>query len=195
MPFYDRFPPALCSLPRLLQPASCFQNSSGGRQALEYMFTNLRTHLFLLWVKNSQPPCSPPELSHQSSLWSTWRQVSKHQMGWDTSRPLKQDLSSWTSFQMSGWEKHQVSYEFLSLLLLLLCLKFYLFIWQRENEREHNWGSSRQRDREKQTPCWAGSPTKGSTPGLCYHDLSWRQTINQATQEPLKTGRGNKNEN
>ena len=50
---------------------------------------------------------------------------------------------------------------------LCVFLRFYLFIWERE--RGHKQGD---RQREKQTPCGAGSPE------LWDHDLSWRQTLN-----------------
>ena len=43
-------------------------------------------------------------------------------------------------------------------------------------ERQRTWRGEEQR--EKQTPCWAGSPTQDSIPGPWDHDLSRRQTLN-----------------
>ena len=40
-------------------------------------------------------------------------------------------------------------------------LRFYLFTWERECE--------------KQTPHWAGSPRRGSIPGPWDHDMSWNK--------------------
>ena len=37
----------------------------------------------------------------------------------------------------------------------------------------------RERERKKQSICWAGNWTFGSIPGLWDHDLSWRQMLNQ----------------
>ena len=51
--------------------------------------------------------------------------------------------------------------------------RFYLFIWQSMSR-----GSRRQRRREKQAPCWVGSPTQGVIPGPWGHDLSRRHTLN-----------------
>ena len=56
---------------------------------------------------------------------------------------------------------------------LFIYLFVYLFMWVREHE-QGEW----QREREKQTPCWAGSPKWGSIPGPWDHDPSWRQTLN-----------------
>ena len=39
-------------------------------------------------------------------------------------------------------------------------------------------GVEGQREREKQTPCWAGKSTRGWIPGPWDHDLSWRQSLN-----------------
>ena len=51
-----------------------------------------------------------------------------------------------------------------------------LFIW----ESMHTWveAVAEEGGGEKQTPCWAESPTQGSIPGPWDHDLSWRQTLN-----------------
>ena len=49
-------------------------------------------------------------------------------------------------------------------------------------ERERVCMSRREREREKQVPCWAGSLTWdswGSIPGLGDHDLSRRQLLKQ----------------
>ena len=35
-----------------------------------------------------------------------------------------------------------------------------------------------QRERDKQTPCWAGSPIQGSILGPRDHDPSWKQRLN-----------------
>ena len=48
--------------------------------------------------------------------------------------------------------------------------RFYLF--ERARKREN---MSMGREREKQTPCLAGSPMLDSIPGPWDHDLSWRQ--------------------
>ena len=48
------------------------------------------------------------------------------------------------------------------------------FIYLRETERE-----SMSREREKQTPYWAGSQIQSLISGLWDHDLSWRQAVNQ----------------
>ena len=58
--------------------------------------------------------------------------------------------------------------------LTFFFLRFYLFIWQRGNERAQ--AREGQRKREKQNPCWAGSPMWDSIPGPWDHDLSWRLT-------------------
>ena len=42
-------------------------------------------------------------------------------------------------------------------------LRFYLFIWQREKVSRSR-GNSRQKERKKQTPCWAGTPDAGLNP-------------------------------
>ena len=52
-----------------------------------------------------------------------------------------------------------------------------LFIWERDTEskRRSTRGWGEQRERDKQTPCWAESPKKLSLiPGPRDHDLSWR---------------------
>ena len=48
-----------------------------------------------------------------------------------------------------------------------------LFIWQSRSRQ-----SGRQREREKQTWCWAESTMQGSIPGHWNHVLSQRQTFN-----------------
>ena len=56
---------------------------------------------------------------------------------------------------------------------------YYLF--DREREREQASTSKRGgrwREREKDTPCWPGSPTQGLIPGPWDHDLSQRQMLN-----------------
>ena len=58
--------------------------------------------------------------------------------------------------------------------LFIYCLRFYLF----ETVRELEQGEG-QREREKQTPHWAGSPMCGLIPGPQDHDLTWRQQVNQ----------------
>ncbi|XP_064452346.1 AP-3 complex subunit beta-1 isoform X2 [Mirounga angustirostris] len=62
----------------------------------------------------------------------------------------------------------------LSALHLLSKPRFYLFA--RENERQHE---REEGQREKQTPCRAGSPMRDSIQGLQDHDLSRRQSLNQ----------------
>ena len=57
--------------------------------------------------------------------------------------------------------------------------------WESEQARVGPTRVEGPREREKQTPRWAGSPTRGSTPGLWGQDLSRRQMLNhQATQVP-----------
>ena len=81
----------------------------------------------------------------------------------------------------SGWEP--------LLIYVIICIYFWfflkkdLFIWHREKERVRQW-MNKQREREKQTPHWAG--------GLMWwlgpwdHDLNWRQTVTDGTtQAPL----------
>jgi len=53
---------------------------------------------------------------------------------------------------------------------------FKIYSFERDTEREHKQGE-RQRERKKQTPCSAGSPTWGSIPGPWDHDLSQKQTL------------------
>ena len=55
---------------------------------------------------------------------------------------------------------------------------FILFIHEREREVHMSWGEG-QRERDKQTPHWAGSLKQDSVPGPGDHDLSQRQTLNQ----------------
>ena len=64
--------------------------------------------------------------------------------------------------------------------VLFDCLFKILFIYltERESMREHKHGEL-QREREKQTPCWAGSPMWCSIPGPWDHNLNQRQTLNQ----------------
>ena len=62
-----------------------------------------------------------------------------------------------------------------------------------ERTREHKEGEV-QREREKQTPRWAGSPMWDLIPRPWVHDLSWRQTLNQlshpgAPEEGLESRR------
>ena len=57
-----------------------------------------------------------------------------------------------------------------------LRFSFNVFIWERKNKRTSGKG---QKEREKQTSPWAGTPTWGSIPGPQDHDLSWRQMFNQ----------------
>ena len=52
-----------------------------------------------------------------------------------------------------------------------------LFISLRERVSTHKQGEW-QREREKQTPRWAGSLMQDSVPGFWDHDLSWRQMLN-----------------
>ena len=54
--------------------------------------------------------------------------------------------------------------------------RFYLF-WKSMREKAHE-GRERQKQSEKQAPCWAGTLTQGSIPGPWYHDVSWRQNLN-----------------
>ena len=56
--------------------------------------------------------------------------------------------------------------------------RFYLFNWHRDTEREHEQREG-QREREKQMPHWAGSPTPDSIPGPRDHDLNRRQMLHQ----------------
>ena len=64
------------------------------------------------------------------------------------------------------------SHSFLSFFFLKI-----LFIFDRERECTSR-GRSRQREREKQALRRAGSPMRGSIPGLWDHDPSRRQTLN-----------------
>ena len=64
---------------------------------------------------------------------------------------------------------------------VLMFLLFWRCIWQGERMRESmNTGrrSSRQREREKQTPHWAQNLTWGLIPGPWDHDLSWGEMLN-----------------
>jgi len=56
--------------------------------------------------------------------------------------------------------------------------KDFVCLFERERMREtaHERGEGQ---REKQTPCRAGSPMRDSIPGLQDHDLSRRQSLNQ----------------
>ena len=63
------------------------------------------------------------------------------------------------------------SFEFLQSLILFFP-KIHLFI------REREWvKGKRQREREKQTFCWTGSPMWGSIPQPWDHNLSWKQML------------------
>ena len=62
---------------------------------------------------------------------------------------------------------------------MFLFFRFYLLIWERETEHRWSEGADREGEREKQTPCWARSPTGGSILGPQDHDLSQRQMLNQ----------------
>ncbi|CAD7673219.1 unnamed protein product [Nyctereutes procyonoides] len=61
---------------------------------------------------------------------------------------------------------HQLQLFFFSLSFFKI-----LFIYLTHTEREHKWESSRQKEREKQAPRWAGSPKRGYIPGPWDHDL------------------------
>ena len=63
----------------------------------------------------------------------------------------------------------------ISYLLSLVFLILYLFTWERLRAQA---GGAAEREREKQAPCWAGSPMRGSIPGPWDHDLNWRKTLN-----------------
>ena len=52
------------------------------------------------------------------------------------------------------------------------------FIYLTERESAHTQGERRQMEREKQAPCWVGSPTWYLILGPWNHDLSQRQTPN-----------------
>ena len=67
-------------------------------------------------------------------------------------------------------------------LLIFYFLKY--FIYLKERERETTSQGEGLREREKQTPHWAGSLMRGSILGHRDHDLSGRQTLNWATQVP-----------
>ena len=56
-----------------------------------------------------------------------------------------------------------------------------LSLYLTERERERAQAGGLQREREKQTSRWAGSPTLGSISGSCHHVPSWRQTPHQLT--------------
>ena len=58
-------------------------------------------------------------------------------------------------------------------------LFIYLFIWERAQQKE--------REREKQTPRWAGSPMQGLIPGPWDHDLSQRQMLNRLSHPGAST--------
>ena len=57
------------------------------------------------------------------------------------------------------------SFHFLKILFII-----YWFICK---HKQSEW----QREREKQTPCWAGNPIRGSIPGPWDHNLSQRQQL------------------
>jgi len=62
---------------------------------------------------------------------------------------------------------------------VLFCFfKDFIYLFEREKMREtaHERGEGQ---REKQTPCRAGSPMRDSIQGLQDHDLSRRQSLNQ----------------
>ena len=63
---------------------------------------------------------------------------------------------------------HPSVFLFFRLFVLISFLRFDLFIWQRsQGGRE----AGREREGEKQTPCWAGSPMWDSFPGHWDHDF------------------------
>ena len=72
-------------------------------------------------------------------------------------------------------------FQFLILSFSDFFKKRMLFIYLIERARTSK-GSSREREMEKQAPCWAGSPRRGSIPGPWDHDPSQRQSPNWLSQ-------------
>ena len=71
--------------------------------------------------------------------------------------------------------RHKISFSKHAVWVKSLHSFLFLFVYLFTNEQ----GREGQREREKQTPRWAGSLTQGWIPGPWDHDLSWKQILNR----------------
>ena len=90
---------------------------------------------------------------------------------------------SWTTLTKLTLSRLNFLLFVVSLTLKIFFLQVFFFFFSffcYLNERKIVRESTRlgQRERDKQVPYWAGSPTQGWIPGGWYHDLSQRQTLN-----------------
>ena len=79
------------------------------------------------------------------------------------------------SNQLAFYYKEKLS----SLPLIYTFLFKFVFIYLTERMRKRAQAGGAGEEREKQTLHWAGILMQGLIPGSWYHDLSWRQTLNQ----------------
>ena len=87
------------------------------------------------------------------------------------------------SFSCHTWTLHIWSF-FLFFFFFKILLTY---LREREHKREcTSWGEG-PREREKQTPHWAGSPMLGSILGPWVHDLTWRQMLNPRSHPGVPT--------
>ena len=77
-------------------------------------------------------------------------------------------------FMSPNYPPHLLNICFFVCFCVCVCLRFYLFTRERDKVK-YKQGKGQ---REKQTPCQAGSPTRGSVPGPSDHDLNQRQMLN-----------------
>ena len=80
---------------------------------------------------------------------------------------------------MLPWYIHVQAFAWTYALIFLSFFKDFISLFYRERKLRTSGRSGRQREKEKQTPCWAGSPMQDLIPAPWDPDLSQRQMLNQ----------------